>query len=71
MAKNLEDERIRAEIQRAISITKDVEEPFRLKAFEIVLSRSLNDFIVTEKSVNQKKIRYLHTIGSNNNRSYY
>lgn len=41
MAKNPDDERIRAEIQRAINITKDFEEPYRSKAFEIILSKSL------------------------------
>lgn len=41
MDKNLEDEQIRAEIQRAINLTKDLEEPYRSKAFEIILLRSL------------------------------
>jgi hypothetical protein len=41
MAKNNDDERIKAIVQRAIGITKDIEDPYRLKAFEIVLSRFL------------------------------
>jgi hypothetical protein len=56
MAKNSEDARVRAEIQRAINITRDVEEPYRLKAFEIVLSKSLNGFIAPEKKVDQKNL---------------
>jgi hypothetical protein len=41
MAKNTEDDLIKAAIQRAIDITKDIEEPYRLKAFEIVFSKLL------------------------------
>ncbi|MGD0978490.1 MAG: hypothetical protein ABR962_05040 [Candidatus Bathyarchaeia archaeon] len=34
-----DDERIKAIIRRAINIAKEIEEPYRLKAFEIVLSK--------------------------------
>lgn len=42
MTKNADDERIKALVHRAINITKDVEEFYRLKAFEIVLSKLLS-----------------------------
>ena len=33
------DNKIKTAIQRAINIVKDVEEPYRLKAFEVALSK--------------------------------
>lgn len=40
MAKSIsDDEKIKGMIQRAINIVADVEEPYRMKAFEVVLSR--------------------------------
>jgi len=37
--KDSNDENIKSIIQRAIDIVKDIEEPYRLKAFEVVLSK--------------------------------
>jgi hypothetical protein len=40
MAKKISnDEKIKAMIRRAINIVADIEEPYRMKAFEVVLSR--------------------------------
>jgi hypothetical protein len=55
MAKNSEDERIKAEIQRAINITKDLDEPYRVKAFEIILSRRLVSSSTIENTQEQKE----------------
>lgn len=41
MTKNSDDEQIKAKIMRAISITKDFEEPYRSKSFEIILANFL------------------------------
>jgi hypothetical protein len=53
MAKNADDERIKTIVQRAIGITKNIEDPYRLKAFEIVLSKLLSDN-VTGKSTEKR-----------------
>ncbi len=50
-----DDEQLKAKIQRAINITKDLDEPYRSKAFEIVLSSSINHQLITEKETEQKK----------------
>ena len=57
MTNNLDDEQIIAKIQRAINITKDLEEPYRSKAFEIILPNLLVgriDSTSNEKKVEQK-----------------
>lgn len=51
MTKIADDERIKAMLHRAIGITKDVDEFYRLKAFEIVLSKLLSADSVTESYV--------------------
>jgi hypothetical protein len=54
MAKNPEDEIIKAMIQRTIEITKGFEESYRLKAFEIVLSKLWAPIGVEGKREEQK-----------------
>jgi hypothetical protein len=50
MTKNaFNDEKIKAIIQRSINIVKDVEEPYRLKAFEVVLSKLWSSLEEKEK----------------------
>jgi hypothetical protein len=59
MTKNADDERIKAISQQAIGITKDVEEFYRLKAFEIVLSKLLSANsvpIIYEKKDQEQKL---------------
>lgn len=42
MTENTDDEKIKATVHRAIDITKNVDEFYRLKAFEIILSKLLS-----------------------------
>lgn len=42
MSDKSSDEQLKAIIKRAIDITKDFEEPYRSKAFEIILANSLS-----------------------------
>lgn len=50
MNEQIEDKQIKAAIKRAIDVSKDFEEPYRLKAFEIILAHSLsNSFRIGEK----------------------
>lgn len=49
MPNALDDEQLKREIQKAINTTKDFEEPYRSKAFEIILSKALNQPQLTKK----------------------
>jgi len=56
--KNSNDEKIKGVIKRAINIVKDIEEPYRLKAFEVVLTKlwpSLAEREEYKKEALQKK----------------